>query len=332
MKLTGRALPLQGFRFSVRQRGETRWQVGSPEGEALLGGIELPETEFEFNWKKQSLGAGAEIDGSRIDTVEELVDILQSMVADSVLVTIEWDRWARVGWLREGGFPVGRPHEFRVDLEVEWVKLEERSQRKRPKPAVNYGTTLSTLADLWSSLLRAIRMPLTLSRGAQQRAEASVVTINDSIQRMDRVRRSYRDSVVGQNDVLGRFSEGMGRIVAEGAVLRAIAGENPHQVCPIDEPAGRVLFAHYRASLARAAALARWQAARERRRMLSEARPDVLFRHVAMQNEDLRLLAWRTYGRIEAWQDVARFNDLRGSVLTAGQSVLMPRLEAAGIA
>ncbi len=329
LTLRDRALPKQGFEFGLTQRGDVRWQIGSMEGEAILTGGMLEPTDFEFSWKAQTLAAGAEIDGSQIETVRDLVRTVWGMVKQSVLVTVEWDVWAQVGFLKNITVPIERPNEFAVSITVEWVKEDERNMRRRPKPAADYGATVTGLADGWSTALRTIRRPLALAAEAQQRAEDSVVRVNNSIQQMNRARRQFRDSAITSAAVSGRLAESMASIASEGATLRNVAGEQPFDVMPIDEPAARLVYEHYRASLGRAAGGVRWQAALERRKLLSEARPDVLRRHVAFEDEDLRLLAWITYGRVDVWQDVAAFNELSGSTLRAGQTVLLPRLEAA---
>jgi len=331
LTLRGRALPKQGFEFSREQRGETRWQVGSNEGEPLLSGTMLDETEFDFSWKRQTLGDGAEVDGSRVNTVEDLVKLVWDMIGDSVLVTVSWDRWEFLGWLRRIDVPIERPGEFAVTLTVEWVKEGDRNQQRRKKPAADFKTTITTFADSWSTALRSIRRPLALAREAQQQAEDQIVKVNDKIREMNRTQLAFRDAAVQSINVAGRMAESFSSIARESATLRTVAGRPPHEVMPTDEPASRVILTSYQARLQRAACGALWQASSERRRLLSEARPDVLFRHVAFEDEDLRLLAWRTYGRIDAWQDVARFNELSGSTLRKGQIVLMPRLEAAGI-
>jgi hypothetical protein len=330
--LRNRAVPQQGFRFTLEQRGEIRWQVGTGEGEAILSGSMLPETEFEFSWKKQTLRDGAEVDGSRIETVEDLVRLVWKMVSESVLVTVTWEAWELLGVLKRIEVPIERPGEYAVVLAVEWVKEGDRNQRRRPRPAADYNTTTTTFADSWATALRTIRRPLALAREAQQRAEDSITNVNDRIREMFKVRRQFRDSAVETINVAGRLAESFSAVASEASTLRGIANEPPHVGMPTDEPAARVVLESYRARLQRAAGGAIWQGAMERRRLLSEARPDVIGQHVALTDEDLRLLAYRVYGRIDAWQDVARFNELTGSTLPAGTLVLLPRLEAAGIA
>lgn len=331
LTLTDRAVPLQGFRFELEIRGENRWQVGSEEGEPLISGVELPETDFEFRWRQQTIGAGADLDGSRIETVEGVLDAVESMARDLVLVVVEWERWARVGWIQSVGYPIERPHEFTVDLTVQWVKLNEQEQRKRPKPAPDFTQTQISISDRWATALRQIRRPLALAEQAQRDTEESVSRVSRSLSDVDRVLRRYRDSAATTVSTAGRMAEAMGSMVAEGATLRDIAGRPPHDVAPVDDPTTRIAVDSYRARVGRAGARLRHDAAYARRRLLNEARPDVLRRHVAFEHEDLRLLAWRTYGRIDAWQDVAAFNELGGSILRAGQSVLLPRLEAGAL-
>ncbi len=332
LTLRDRALPLKGFRFTLEQRGEVRWQVGSNEGEPLLTGSMLDETEFEFNWKRHTLRAGAEVDGSRVETVEALIDLIWSMVKDSVVVTVQWERWELMGYLKRVEVPFERPGEYAVSLSVEWVKEGDRATLKRKKPAADFGTVMTTLADSWAAAIRQIRRPLALAREAQQRAEDAVVAVNDRIRETDRVMRQLRDSALEPIAVAGRLAESLSSIAQHGATLRSVAGEQPFDVMPVDDPVARVVLMSYRSKLQRAAAGLIWQASLERRKMLIEARPDVLRRHVALQDQDLRLLCYQVYGRIDAWQDVARFNDLTGSTLRAGQTVLLPRLEAAGLA
>jgi hypothetical protein len=330
--LGGRTVPLQGFEFSVEQRGETRWQVGSAEGEALLSGPELPPTDFEFRWKQRTLAGGATLDGAQVDTVEDLVAALWGMARDSVLVTIEWERWNQVGWIQRVGVPIERPREFAVTLTVEWVKESEQQQRRRPKPAANFGEEIIGVADPWTVQLRKVRRPVALNQQAGFDVEDLLVEVNRSLNEADRARRRFRNSRATAISTAGKMAESFGRIVRLGDSIRTEASRPPHDVLPIDEPSSRIVFEYYRSSAARAGVLARHEAARRRRKLLNEARPDVLFRHVASQDQDLRMLAYQTYGRVDAWSDIASFNELASSVLQAGQSILMPRLEALRLA
>lgn len=325
--LGGRTVPLQGFEFSIEQRGETRWQVGSAEGEALLSGPELPATDFEFRWKQRTLGGGATLDGAQVDTVEDLVRAIWGMVRDSVLVTVEWEQWAQVGWVQRVGVPIGRPREYAVTVTVEWVKETEREQRRRPKPAANFGEDAIAVSDPWATQLRRIRRPLAVTQQARLAAEEVAVEINRSIGETTLAQRRYRESAATAASTAGKMAESFGRIARLGAELRTELGRPPHEIAPIDEPVSRVVLEHYRSAYARAGAMARHEAARRRRKLLDEARPDVLFKHLATEDQDLRILAYRTYGRIDAWQEVAAFNELAGSVLRAGQMILMPRLD-----
>lgn len=330
--LGGRTVPLQGFEFSIEQRGETRWQVGSAEGEALLSGPELPPTDFEFRWKQRTLAGGATLDGAQVDTVEDLVAALWSFARDSVLVTVEWDRWNQVGWIQRVGVPIERPREYAVTCTVEWVKESVEEQRRQPKPAANFGEEIISVADPWAVQLRKVRRPLSLDQQAGFDLEDLVVEVNRSINEADRARRRFRNSAATATSTAGKMAESFGRVVRLGEQIRDDVGQPPHEVMPVDEPVSRIVLEYYRSSAARAGVLARHEAARRRRKLLNEARPDVLFRHVASQDQDLRILAYRTYGRVEAWADIASFNELASSVLQAGQSILMPRLEASRLA
>ena len=60
-------------------------------------------------------------------------------------------------------------------------------------------------------------------------------------------------------------------------------------------------------------------------------REDILRIHVAIAGEDLRLVCRNVYGDAGVWVQVAQYNGLVGSGLSAGQRVVLPRIDAQGV-
>ena len=113
--------------------------------------------------------------------------------------------------------------------------------------------------------------------------------------------------------------------VASGCVTLRNAIDKPtSELAPTDEPTARLAASSMRHGVIAMANRTRRYATQARVWALRERRQDVLDQHVAVDGEDLRLVAFLHLGDPTRWRDIATFNHLQGSTLSGGQLVLIP--------
>jgi hypothetical protein len=331
LRLSGRALPLQGYSLGTRQRGRMRHYPGASEAQVLLEGPEELPTSFSFLWRTRWLSgpsaSAALLPIGPIDSADRLVEVVREMVRDSVLVSVELAGREPVGYLSEVEVEVGLPGEYRVDLEVEW------SVPERLTPSTGLSLTRLDPSDLlgdilagWANALSVLRLPAMFSRDRLAEAELGINRINAGFRSAATLVEEYRAAVIDSDAVLRGASTALATI-EEGAVAVGAAVARPWGVLvETDDPEVALRTWSFSARLARAAAAARRRAIVERRRMLLDRDGDVLGYYTAREGDDLRLVSWRAYGNASLWREVGRRNELSGSTLSAGQVLVLPRL------
>ena len=332
LKLTSWAAPRGRFEIgAVAQRGRVLRHPGAEQGIGRLNGREDLPSEFEAVWEDRHLHEGeAKVteDGTERDITDarELVRFAGGMVADQVLVSVEAFGFEPIGIFRriEPARIGGRPERWECDLRFEWVspgRLKAAAGQGLAKQDAQSG--FSKMMQGWSNALSKAAMPANVARRERDDIVEQASTVTGQLQ--------LTQNVVGQYEDIGASGEAGGSLAGafRGVAVEAkslgdkvdVPGANLVQT---GAPLGGILSDFFQATVRRAARDLKHQAALLQRRFERLGQPDVIGIHHGRKDEDLRLVAYATYGRAALWRRIAEFNHLRSSTLDGGERILLP--------
>lgn len=327
--LRGRALPYQGVKFSGQMRTATTWYPGNPKATQQVLGEELEDTELHGTWKVKFLREGTDYEVSGGDyfggdlASENLVSAFELLRARGVQLRLTWGTIVRYGLLRNFEANWLREEDVEWTAEFEWNGTTEQLVRQGdgtvlgqsvledmqrlddsatliPQSSLAIGFTEAALAFRSTNrartlqLLGAVRNVLTRTQTAAQSAQAMVSRATylaaDAIGYGSLLRDTNYVHTSLLDDVASVLRIEVWRLRMSSSVLRtAAAGAHEAQVTELSfqPPAQEVV--------------------------------------VVRQRTTLRQLAITAYGDADAWQQIAAANRLPGSVVEAGQRVVIPR-------
>lgn len=325
-------LVLPGFSWPMRQRGGVREYDGSEIGSAHLKGGSLGETTLRLRIWTQQIARGGMVTvegfGDFVDA-DDVVRLLKQMCSEPVLVGVTWGPERQVGFLAEVDPPYGRPGEFsEISVEIQWVKRDQPETAPKPRPERNLSAAIGQIGEAWRRGIQGARKPASVARKALTVAEAAVAEVNGGIRQVASLAGEYRAGVRDVRAIRTGSVGGLRQIVTGAANLRAAVGGAAGALVQSDDAAEVITGRAFLADVDRAATQARGSAEIARRRQAIAERSDLRGVYTAKDGDDLRLIAFRFYDDFEAWTEIARFNGFTGSLLTAGQTVLLPDIRA----
>lgn len=343
LTLKGQAGPLTGAMFpGVEQRGEVARYLGSPVGTAIQSGPTQLPTEFEFAWHRETLVGGVAyltsvaVDpsapvgvGNAFAEPDDLIDLVYDMVAQGSRVKVTLGARSSIGVLRRMEPVGGREGRNQVTLTIDYVDtLALRPRTPRPPSPQS---TIDAIRAGWGEALATIRRPITMAKSLIDDVGEGVALFNESIRRTASVVAEYRGAVRSLDSLSSGFAEGLTSTISAGTALRDLVDKPGSTLAQSDDAQATLKAVAFRAKTQQRVNQIRRRAALDRdlHRVASDDR--VIAVHLANEGEDLRFVAAVYYGAgtADAWREIARFNRLSSSLLTAGQRVLIPRLAVA---
>lgn len=325
-------LVLPGFSLPMRQRGDVREYDGSSIGSAHLQGPSLGETTLRLRIWTQQIARGGMVTvegfGDFVDA-DDVVRLLKTMCSEPVLAAVTWGPERQVGYLAEVDPPYGRPGEFsEISVEIKWVVRESVETAPKPRPERNIGAAIGKIGETWRRGIQTARKPASVTRKALTAAEAAVAEVNGGIRQVASLAGEYRAGVRDVRAIRTGTVGGLRQIVTGASSLRDAIRDPAGALVQSDDAAAVISGRAFLADVNRAATEARGSAEIARRRQAIAERSDLRGVYTAKDGDDLRLIAFRFYDDFEVWTEIARFNGFAGSLLTAGQTVLLPDLRA----
>ena len=319
--------PLAGATWGVRQRGEVMRAPGNSVGRALLLGGEDQSTEFEFRWLDRRLinSRDALLGDQPIETADELVRQVRLMVRESALVSVEWRGNEQLGMLREVEPTEGRLGDYEVTLEVEWIAASTFQALIAPTTMVDPSDTYEDLLEDWTQTIRDVVRPLTMAADKVEDMERAVGTVNTALRRAGAIALELQRGVTAIAGVRRSMAGALSGVATAAKGLADSVSLGGAEIAQTTEPRAVIQSYVMRSSLQRQAYRMRRMALLAAGRMAEDADPDLYGIHLAVQGEDLRMVAVRQYGSLDVWRDLARYNGLTGTRLVAGQRIRLPR-------
>lgn len=322
---------LPGFSLPMLQRGEVKHYDGAQIASVHTKGPDLDETTITIRLWTERMGGGGvfKVGDVDYDDADEAVRLLKDVAAEGALVSVTWAAETQVGYIARVDAPYGAPGRFSgVDIEFQWAMRDTTARAPMPKPERDAASAIRKIAQAWRVGISTAAKPASVARKTLATVETAVGEVNAGIRSVGALTSAYReagrDVRAIRTGVIGGF-----RQISTGAASMRASLSDPAAVRSQTDDAGQILSGRaFVADLGRAAQEVRGQAEIARRRQALAERDDLRGFYTGKEGEDLRLVAHRFYGDVDAWAEIARFNSMTGSTLRGGQTIMLPDIRA----
>lgn len=295
----------------------------------------------------------AVFDNIRVNTVRELTRIVDTWCREGRLLEVSWDTHAWHGIIEEVQLEWDNSHDVHWTINFKWISRAEATSPSVIANELSVSSTASLfqkLADLLGT--EALPPPFTMGNdlfadvtAGINRIAATTQAIADTIQSVatlvmapaNAVRQviALSNTIASQatqlvTDLQLTFVSGgqYKRQTAVNAPLAASAATRPALVEPVVglSFSQRLVVAEYCNRVAGVAKQLRYAAVLKSREFAATLERDLLSVYSARAGDDLRNLSEKFYGTPHAWRRIMVFNGFTAPELTAGQTVLIPRV------
>lgn len=339
VRLVGRALPHRPFELETTQRVEVEWLPGSPEGTAtILGPTEKP-TQITGEWKDKFLGqVGGDsipmtLNNEGVILATDAVNLMDSLVRFGQLLEVTWLDTTRQGFLTSFRKRWSTAHDVEWTMEFSWINRGDKPgptvfsvNRQLTDSLANVQNQMDALDDI--GVPSGFGLSVSFLNGIQElqhNIEDLVNSIEDTIQ-------NFTTQVLAPVRAARGVVATLSGIVEEANTMAAFVDQQVagafNSETPIDEQSysERLSAAVYQEALKEWAQEMRRRAIEEREAAQEQITTDVLTTYVARAGEDLRDVSRTFYNTPFEWRRIMVFNDLNTAELSAGQIVLVPKL------
>lgn len=350
LTLAGRALPHRPYTLTGAQRTEFTWYPGNPEATVQVLGAEERPTTVRGAWKDRFLSetsssggsvvftAVAEFNGKQVASADDLVRKVDSIRRKGQLVEVRWGNQVRRGVMTEFTVNYDRMEDVEWEMTFGWVSQGDAAGAAVVSGQTDLGRVKSSWDQQADALAGALVDPPFDIGAIEEQIASQAEAINARINEVTDAVASVATAVNDAREMAGRLNGVYDSLKQTStALIETMTSAPPTELFVLATPDlqnGEPTFsATLRAeswvngvlSVSRSI---RRQAAEAQSEIAETISNDILIVHVARQGEDLRDVATDNYGSPNGWRRLMLFNGLSQSELSAGQVVLVPRLEA----
>ena len=353
LTLTDRFLPYRPVSIQGKQRAEFTWYPGNPEATVQMLGPDEGVIQLRGYWKDRfiqdtastyiapasdsSIPIGALSASLAGRTVADLVQAVDAMRRMGRRITLTWDTLVRVGHIT--GFTQTWHNQHDVEWEIDFSVVsqgEATVPTATPFQATSAEVYAAVLARL--EVLAGTRNLLPPELTLLQRVNALLVEFENNVFNFTQVLYNTAANITqyaaAPGDIARRTAALASGIVTQASVFsgavvdRALSdlvefgfygGED-------QTPYGiQMNSANWRRSLRNAVQAIAYNNAITRNQIQQNLNAELTEAFVASEGMDLRDVSTRYYGTQNEWVFLMEYNGLRGSRLSAGQVVYVPR-------
>ena len=379
VSLIGRGLPYRPLTLDAEQRVKITNPAGNPEGFGTVMGPTYGETQINGFWKNKYIGTGAteqpaitltqprspnsqaqgNTTGIQVGSVQDAVQLFESIVAEGQLLEVTWGWVIRRGYLKKFSPKIHNIHDVEWDATFAWVSKALPTTATLFDSNAGRLNTARGLRSLLDRLARLVDVPQSMMREymdvwrnkVSQIASAVVGIEEAAIGLIDELSLSRETARI--QALLGGIASAATDIVntAESAGWATLF-QSPQRLLPFasalfTEAASPEVERQYQQLLDAIDPVQILEAqlyvretitdarrirdeAEARRRALDSGPGYALGTYRAREGEDLRDVSQLYYNTPNEWRALMIYNGFTTTELYAGQYVAIPRLNTAG--
>jgi hypothetical protein len=217
LRLTDRALPYRPIAFSGSQRAEFTHYAGSPVATVQILGPKENDTTLRGFWKDRyiaantisaiaSVSSGEDVlGGERLESVEDLVDLVDDMRLQGQLLEVVWGTKARRGILEQFDHVWHNVHDVEWEMKFMWTQQAPKSSGEFVLK-MDFSSIGRSWADFLDDLLDAITAPFALLDVLADAINSAVNVIKQTINAVQDAVNAIANSIVAPFAALRRLA------------------------------------------------------------------------------------------------------------------------------
>lgn len=348
LELKGRALPYQPLTLEGAMRAEFTWYPGNGVASVQMLGGEEKGTTISGTWKdrfiKSVTDEGRAVvpsgvalwDGSQVGDVYDLALLVDSLRKAGQLVEVKWDRFVRRGILLRFKQTWLRIEDLEWEMEFQWVSQGD----EQTPPTIPDTPDANDFSKKLTAKLDQLRTALTLPPEFQvvddfmSQVNSLADIIDDAAVEAENAVRNGIAKVSSPIEVAERVLTSAESVkTAASGIVTAVEQFPPKDLintsAPDDLNVGDALLATTwsRNIKTQARDIALFASLEGDSLRAIVRRDQLLAVFTARENMDLRDVSRTYYGTTFQWRTLLSFNKFSTSKLSAGQVVLVPKLD-----
>lgn len=343
VRLVGRALPYRPFELSGIQRLETTWYPGCPEGTNSVFGSALEPSSINGMWKDKYVAAvsggqrnvlpPATVNGTAVQSVDELVNTMDSIRAEGQEIEVIWFTKIRRGQLSKFTETWLNQHDVQWSADFAWTSNGRALGPAAFRQAATSDDATGLFEKQRDNLVIAIPPPpeLPLFTSFTDAISTEVGLISTAVEAATNATATLALQANTPGNAARRVVATANGVVARATAMSETLDSQPARTRVVgEEPAtmtlGQMLRAQAYVTGVRGLAQTLKRTGVETASKLGQTiAPDLLATYRPRNGENLRDVSRKFYGTSFQWREILDFNLLDSSILTAGQTILVPR-------
>lgn len=333
---TGRALPYRPIKFPGSQRLEATWYPGNPVATAQVFGAKEDPTTFNGFWKDRFLSDGDTLvffGGVRLTNCVDVESAAQEFRRQGKAIKMTWDVHVRVGFLVKFEPTWHNRHDCEWEMQFEWISFNDAAFAKPLVPATGIFDFVSSVQMLCAQIQQYIDMGRGYSQGYINAVNTQLENVNTIVASLVETAEAAVNAVLSPVQQARKTAAIISSIDLQCAGLVATVNATPDIVradAGASTPYGLTLaLENLSRQVGSTGSQIREQAANQRVAIALQADPQVIGSFTSREDMDLRDVSTRFYGSPNDWLSIKTYNNLVGSRLSAGQTILLPELQIA---
>lgn len=343
LDFTGRGLPHQPITFTGTQRAEFTWYPGNPEASVQVFGAEEQATTVRGEWKDRFIQesnsehngftAGATLEDRQLGSAIDVARAVDDFRRKGQLVRVNWQFFGRVGIITKFTQTLKWGQDVEYEIEFTWISQGDTPSAALLDSQLDLGEILALVKEQVANLREKYdENPFDFRSQIPEALADYVADIEDLRDQMiDTVASvgstaSPADRIVGR--LAGLYSSLTDSTTGLADELRSTTPLGKFSV-PGTPSYGDLLSCElYEREFLDATRDIRRSAAIQLSSLSKQLEPNLLGTYFAKDGDNLRDVATAYYGVPGEWRSLLSYNSLDSSELTAGQLVLVPKLQS----
>ena len=322
--LKDRTLPYRGPKWEAAQRNRLEWYAGNPVGTLQVLGAQETPTTINGMWKDKFLAGNVEVSGfPQPATADDLVKIFEDILRSGNRLRVQWETFVRNGILARFSATPERIEDIAWQAEFVWFG---RDDQEVPRATADEDPTETLLQSMNAVDDQLAFEPSTVDPGFADQAQQAIASIREQTTEVfDRVREINSEAAV-PGRILGAIGSAADNIRSETeAELTRLLNTPAQTLSALDFVVQTLKLEQWKRNQAKALHDHRANVQRVQRDVVRQFAPGAIGTVTVRGTSTLRDIAVQVYGTPDAWQQIADFNNIVGSIVDAGTVLALPQ-------
>lgn len=350
LRLTERALPRRPFTLEGTQQIEATYYPGNPVATSTILGAREGSTTVNGYWKDRFIqGAvsvtqanalattrpgSASLNGNAIDTVENLVDLVDDIRMSGSLLDVQWGTRTRRGHIAKFTQNWHNTNDVEWEIEFTWISKGQVVTAPRVASDDASGMSRRTRANVDEFVDVTSALPTTPQSDWYDRVQDLLGNLTGYVTQFEGAVSQTYNQALRPFDMLRSSASTLSSVIVDATTAYDILQSTPPEQLfntaldglpdSVNQFSRMLVGISYVTSAQAAARQTIEDATIDRDTLLKLLTSDVEKAYVAVANDDLLVISQKFYNTPDQWRKIMLYNSLRTPEVSVGQLIFIP--------